>query len=69
MSPVEIRSRVEGQVRVLLEGREVELPCPSVLGAILIKARAVDVVDDPDKHHRDSALLLLLLPWMTPGVL
>jgi predicted nucleotidyltransferase len=46
------------QVRVLLEGREVELPCPSVLGAILIKARAVDVADDPDKHRRDLALLL-----------
>lgn len=46
------------QVRVLLEGREVEIPCPSVLGAILIKARAVDVAEDPDKHRRDLALLL-----------
>lgn len=46
------------QVRVLLEGREVEIPCPSVLGALLIKARAVDVADDPDKHRRDLALLL-----------
>jgi hypothetical protein len=46
------------QVRVLLEGRELELPCPSVLGAILIKARAVDVADDPDKHRRDLGLLL-----------
>lgn len=51
-----MRSR---QVRVLLEGREVEIPCPSVLGAILIKARAVDVADDPDKHRRDLALLLV----------
>jgi hypothetical protein len=46
------------QVPVLLEGREVEIPCPSVLGAILIKARAVDVAEDPDKHRRDLALLL-----------
>ncbi len=46
------------QVRVLLEGREVEIPCPSVLGAILIKARAVDVAEDPDKHRSDLALLL-----------
>lgn len=46
------------QVPVLLEGREVELPCPSVLGAILIKARAVGVAEDPDKHRRDLALLL-----------
>jgi len=46
------------QVRVLLDGLEFELPCPSVLGAILIKARAVDVADDPDKHRRDIALLL-----------
>lgn len=46
------------EVRVLVEGREVDIPCPSVLGAILIKARAVDVADDPDKHRRDLALLL-----------
>jgi predicted nucleotidyltransferase len=46
------------QVTVLREGREVELPCPSLLGAILIKARAVDVAHEPDKHRRDFALLL-----------
>jgi hypothetical protein len=46
------------QVRLMLEGREVEIPCPSVLGAILIKARAVDLAEDPDKHRRDLALLL-----------
>ncbi len=46
------------QVPMLLEGREVELPCPSLLGAILIKARAVDVAREPDKHRRDLALLL-----------
>lgn len=49
------RSRL---VHVRLEGQEVELPCPSVLGAILIKTRAVGVADDPDKHRRDLALLL-----------
>jgi hypothetical protein len=46
------------QVRVLPEGHEVEIPCPSLLGAMLIKARAVDVAEDPDKHRRDLALLL-----------
>lgn len=49
------RSRL---VHVLLEGRQVDIPCPSVLGAILIKTRAVDVADDPNKHVRDLALLL-----------
>ena len=48
-------------VPVLLEGREFELPCPSVLGAILIKVRAVDVAEDPDKHRRDLALLLTMV--------
>lgn len=45
-------------VQVRIEGRDVAIPCPSVLGAILIKSRAVDVADDPDKHRRDLALLL-----------
>jgi predicted nucleotidyltransferase len=49
------------RVPVLLEGREIELPRPSVLGAILIKARAVDVAEDPDKHRRDLALLLAMV--------
>lgn len=46
------------QVQVVLEGRQIELPCPSLLGGILIKTRAVDVAGDPDKHRRDLALLL-----------
>lgn len=46
------------EVAVLLDGREIVLPCPSLLGGILIKARAVDVAEDPDKHRRDLALLL-----------
>ena len=45
-------------VQVLLEGGLIELPCPSLLGGILIKTRAVDVADDPEKHRRDLALLL-----------
>lgn len=48
-------------VRVRLEALEFDLPCPSVLAAILIKARAVDVADDPDKHRSDLALLLTAL--------
>lgn len=49
------------RVPVQLDGRIVDVPCPSVLGAILIKARAVDVAADPDKHRRDLALLLAAL--------
>ena len=45
-------------VPVALDGNEFVLPCPSLLGGILIKTRAVDVADDPDKHRRDLALLL-----------
>jgi len=35
-----------------------ELPRPDLLGAILLKARAVDVADEPAKHRRDLAFLL-----------
>lgn len=49
------------QVPVLLDGNVINLPCPSVLGAILIKTRAVDVSDDPDKHRRDLASLLAMV--------
>jgi hypothetical protein len=45
-------------VPVALGGNDFLLPCPSLLGGILIKARAVEVADDPDKHRRDLALLL-----------
>jgi len=38
-----------------------ELPRPDLLGAILLKARAVDVADDPAKHLRDLAFLLSLV--------
>lgn len=38
-----------------------ELPRPDLLGAILLKARAVDVADNPAKHRRDLAFLLSLV--------
>ena len=38
-----------------------ELPSPNLLGAILLKARAIDAADDPDKHRRDLGLLLSLV--------
>jgi hypothetical protein len=46
------------EVPVALGGNKFVLPCPSLLGGILIKARAVEVADDPDKHRRDLGLLL-----------
>ncbi len=49
------RSRL---LQVALEGETNELPCPSLLGGILLKARAVAVAEDPDKHRRDLCLLL-----------
>ncbi|MBI2755376.1 MAG: hypothetical protein HYX52_01575 [Chloroflexi bacterium] len=49
------------QVGVELEGKRHTLPCPSLLGAILLKARAVEVGEDADKHRRDLALLLSAL--------
>lgn len=37
------------------------LPRPNVLGAILLKARAVDVDPDPERHLADLAFLLTLV--------
>ena len=37
------------------------LPSPNLLGAVLLKARAIDAADDPDKHRRDLGLLLSLV--------
>ncbi len=37
------------------------LPRPNLLGALLIKCRAVDVDDAPDNQRRDVALLLSLV--------
>lgn len=49
-------------VEVEVAGRRGVIPCPNLIAAILIKARAVDVVDDrPDDQRRDLALLLSLV--------
>jgi hypothetical protein len=44
-------------VEVSLDGARAALPCPSLLGAILIKARAVEVDDVPDAQRHDVAFL------------
>jgi hypothetical protein len=48
-------------VEVQLEARRGRLPRPNLLGAILLKVRAVDVDDAPDNQRRDLALLLSLV--------
>lgn len=49
-------------VELEVAGRRGTVPSPNLTGAILIKARAVDVVDDrPDDQRRDLALLLSLV--------
>ena len=47
-------------VEVELDGRTGELPCPNLVGAILIKLRAIGVDQRPDDQRRDLALLLSL---------
>lgn len=49
-------------VEVTFGERIARLPRPNLLGAILLKARAVSVADDPAKHRSDLALLLSLVP-------
>lgn len=49
------------QVEVDLDGRLGHLPRPNLLGAILIKSRAVEVSSSPDSQRRDLALLLSLV--------
>lgn len=44
-------------VSIEVGGTSAEVPCPTALGAMLLKARAVDVAEDPDKHRADLALL------------
>jgi hypothetical protein len=44
-----------------LDGRLGHLPRPNLLGAILIKSRAVEVSSSPDSQRRDLALLLSLV--------
>lgn len=48
-------------VDVLLGEQVGRLPRPNVLGAILLKARAVDVDPDPERHLADLAFLLSLV--------
>jgi hypothetical protein len=50
--------------RVEIEAGDVRglVPRPSLLGAILLKARAVDVDDAPENQRSDLALLLSLVP-------
>jgi hypothetical protein len=48
-------------VDVELDGRTGCVPRPSLLGALLIKARAIDVSDVPDAQRRDFAFLLSLV--------
>ena len=50
-------------VEVRLGGRAARLPRPSLLGAILLKARAVDAArDEAAKHEADLTFLLGLVP-------
>lgn len=46
---------------VQVQDRMGRLPCPNLLGAILIKARAVGVHSRPEDQRRDLALLLSLV--------
>lgn len=55
-----LRRTGRGPVEVPEVGRG-EVPRPDLLAAILLKARAVDVADDPPKHLRDLAFLLSLV--------
>jgi hypothetical protein len=49
-------------VEVRIGGREGRLPRPDLLGAILLKSRAVGVDDVPENQRSDLALLLSLVP-------
>jgi hypothetical protein len=49
-------------VDVSVEGRTGVVPRPNLLGALLVKARAVDVDDVPEAQRRDLAFLLSLVP-------
>jgi len=48
-------------VEIEVNGRRGRLPRPGLLGAILIKARAVDIDDTPETQRQDLALLLSLV--------
>ncbi len=48
-------------VTVTVEGRSFELRCPTLLGALLIKARSLMVHDDPETQRADLQRLLALI--------
>jgi hypothetical protein len=48
-------------VRIRVGPREGVVPRPALLGAILVKARAVDLDDTPDNQRSDLALLLSMV--------
>jgi hypothetical protein len=50
------------RVAVSVGGQEGIVPRPDLLGAILLKSRAVEVDDVPDSQRLDLALLLSLVP-------
>lgn len=69
--------RVPGGTQALQRKQDVEarsrnrkgkLPIPTLLGAILVKVRAIDVDDQPDAQRRDVAFLLSLVDDPDPLV-
>lgn len=48
-------------VTVVHADRTGAVPCPSLLGAIVAKGRACGLPGDPERHHRDLALLCALV--------
>lgn len=48
-------------VEISFEDREARIPRPNLLGAILLKARAVEIDDRPDHQRQDLAFLLTLV--------
>jgi hypothetical protein len=48
-------------IAVKVDGRVGRIPRPSLLGAVLTEAAALDVQDDPHRHEFDLALLLSLV--------
>jgi hypothetical protein len=49
------------RVRVRVAGRTGYIPRPSLTGAILVKAAALSLSGDPDRHYQDLAFLLTLV--------
>jgi len=49
------------EVDIRFGPRRGTLPIPSLLGAILVKVRAIDIDDQPEAQRRDVAFLLSLV--------